>query len=166
MPDVAQVNNIDDYQDVDFSIHGIEQVWILAASIGGPEAVSKFLNEFTGEEKIFFIIIQHMDKEFLPMMAEQFNKSCKLSVQIPISGMKFTSTNCIVLPTNEFVLFNRNGSIELEPITGIYAYTPCIDACCKKLVVNIKNVNIAIFSGMSTDGIEAANLIKKQVTKL
>lgn len=165
MPDLSK-NKEDQYKAVDFKLNGINNVWILAASIGGPEAISEFLNEFTGKEKTFFIIIQHMDKEFLPMMAKQFNQSCKLSVTIPLSGMQIGSTNCIVFPTNENVRFTQDGTIELEELTKIYPYTPCIDECTRQLVKNIIGVNIAIFSGMSTDGIEAASSIKNAGNKV
>ncbi len=150
---------------VDLNTHGIEQVWILAASIGGPEAIQAFLSEFKGNEKILFIIIQHMDKEFVPMMHKQFSGSSQLKVEIPLSGMKVGEAHCLIHPVDEFMTFS-NGTINLESMNKVYTYTPCIDECTSNLVNKIKNINIAVFSGMSSDGVRAAELVKAKGNKV
>ena len=151
---------------VDLKELGIEEVWILAASIGGPDAIQKFLFEFKGDEKILFIIIQHIDKEFLPMLAQQFGQNSHFDVKVPISGMKIISAKCIIHPTDEYLHFDQKGILELQAINDVFAFSPCIDECCKKLVNNVKNLNMAIFSGMSTDGIEAAKMIRHNGNKV
>ncbi len=150
---------------IDLIENGIEQVWILAASIGGPEAIQAFLSEFKGDEKVLFIIIQHMDKEFIPMMQKQFSTSSNLKVEIPLSGMKVKGAQCLIHPVDEFLSFPK-GAINLESMNEVYAYTPCIDECTRNLVNKIKNINIAIFSGMSSDGVRAAELVKEQGNKV
>ena len=145
---------------VDLNNCGVSSVWILAASIGGPEAIQKFLAEFNGTESVLFIIIQHMDKEFLPMMTQQFNKNCQFNVEIPVSGIKILPSSCLIHPTDENIKIYQNGLLELEVINDVYGYTPCIDECTKYLLGHIKNLNMAIFSGMSKDGVAAAKMIK------
>ena len=149
----------------DLCEYGIEQVWILAASIGGPEAIQAFLSEFKGDEKILFIIIQHMDKEFVPMMQKQFSMSSNLKVEIPLSGMKIKDVHCLIHPVDEFISF-QNDAINLESMNKVFAYTPCIDECTRNLVNKIKNINIAVFSGMSSDGVRAAELVKEKGNKV
>ena len=150
---------------VDLNKYGINQVWILAASIGGPEAIQAFLTEFKGNEKILFIIIQHMDKEFVPMMHKQFSGSSQLKIKIPLSGMKVEEAHCLIHPVDEFMTFS-NGTINLESMNKVYTYTPCIDECTSNLVNEIENINIAVFSGMSSDGIRAAELVKAKGNKV
>ncbi len=150
---------------VDLNKYGINQVWILAASIGGPEAIQAFLSEFKGNEKILFIIIQHMDKEFVPMMHKQFSGSSQLKIKIPLSGMKVEEAHCLIHPVDEFMTFS-NGTINLESMNKVYTYTPCIDECTSNLVNEIENINIAVFSGMSSDGIRAAELVKAKGNKV
>jgi chemosensory pili system protein ChpB (putative protein-glutamate methylesterase) len=145
---------------------GIQQVWILAASIGGPEAIQEFLSTFKGHEKVLFILVQHMDKEFLPKMADQLNNNSQLTVEIPVSGMKVKPSSCLICPTDEFLRINKNGILEFEIKHEEYAYSPSIDECSKRFTVNIENVNMAIFSGMSTDGIEAAKSVKQKHNKV
>jgi chemosensory pili system protein ChpB (putative protein-glutamate methylesterase) len=153
-------------EPVDLKKFGIQQVWILAASIGGPEAVQEFLSTFKGHEKVLFILIQHIDKQFLQKMADQLNKNSQLNVVIPVSGMKVEPASCFICPTDEFIRINESGILEFEIIHNEYAFSPCIDACSKRFTANIEKVNIAIFSGMSTDGIEAAKLVKQKNNKV
>ena len=160
LPNSSEVNT-KSCKIVDLNNFGIKSVWILAASIGGPEAIQKFLAEFDGTEPVLFILIQHMDKEFLPMMAQQFNKSSQFDVEIPISGMKILPSSCLIHPTDENIKITTKGLLELEVIHDVYGYTPCIDECCKYLLSSIKYLNMAIFSGMSKDGVAAAKMIKK-----
>lgn len=162
--DTAQERHTE--SSVDFKKIGIQQVWILAASIGGPESIQQFLSAFKGDEKILFIVLQHIDKEFQPMLADQFEQCSKLSVKMPISGMKIKPSQCIIYPTDEDLHFDDKGVLDLTVINDVYSFSPCIDEGSKKLLNNIENINIAVFSGMSTDGIEAAKLVNKQGNKV
>ena len=161
IPDNSDAQAIEN-KPVDFKRFGFEQVWVLAASIGGPEAVQKFLAQFDGNDKILFIIVQHMDKEFLPMMQQQFNQESRFDVVMPISGMEVADLRCIIHPVDEYVKVSSKGIVDLLPLTDVFTFSPCIDECCKRLVDNVKDLNIAVFSGMSTDGIAGALMIKEK----
>lgn len=150
-----------DNKPIDFKKFGFEQVWVLAASIGGPEAVQKFLAAFDGKQRILFIIVQHIDKEFLPMMQQQFNQDTKFEVTIPVSGMDIRDLNCLIYPVDEYIKVSSKGVVDLLPQTEVFTFSPCIDECCKRLFENIKDLNIAVFSGMSSDGILGAELISQ-----
>ena len=160
-----EVNNSLDKKLIDLKDYGFESAWILAASIGGPEAIQAFLSEFKTEQKILFIIIQHMDKEFVPMMQKQFSRCSSLKVETPLSGMKVENVQCLIHPVDELITL-KNGTINLRAMNKVFAYTPCIDECTKNLVNTIKNINIAVFSGMSTDGVVAAELVKGKGNKV
>lgn len=146
---------------IDFESLGIEQTWILAASIGGPEAVQKFLNCFDGSKPILFIIIQHIDNQFLQGMAKQLNQNSQLNITVPISGVKLKIGDCLLHPTEEYLHFGQDGRVELKIVTTESKFTPCIDDCTDRLVKNIKAVNMAVFSGMSSDGVMATKLVKE-----
>ena len=106
-----------------------------------------------------------MDKEFVPMMQSQFSSRSHLKIDIPISGMKIEEINCLIHPVDEYISFS-NGTLDLETMNEVFAYTPCIDECTKNLVNKIKNINIAVFSGMSSDGVRAAQLVKEKGSKV
>jgi hypothetical protein len=144
---------------LDLSIFGIKSVWILAASIGGPQAIKEFLSGLKVNQEILFIVIQHMDKEFVPNLVQQLNEVSSLIVKFPISGMALTPS-VLIYPTDESMTINDQGRIELKVMNEEPAFVPCIDLAVEKLVKTLKNINIAVFSGMCTDGIKAANLVK------
>ncbi|MFK8012893.1 MAG: chemotaxis protein CheB [Marinicellaceae bacterium] len=160
LPDITK-NETFDKMSVDLSEIGAKHVWILAASIGGPEALQEFLSEIGKVEGFVFIIIQHIDKEFLPLMAKQLSSASQIQLDVPVSGMKISVPTCLLYPVDEYIEFHKTGTIELVAQNEVFAFTPCIDATTEKLIKNINNINMAVFSGMSTDGIIAANLIKK-----
>ena len=151
----------DNFKKLNLNEYSVKQVWILAASIGGPEAIQRFLNCFTGKEPILFIILQHIDKAFLEGMAKQLNQACKFDVRLPISGEPIKTSKCLIYPVDEHINFRSDGKLELLPINKESKYSPCIDDCSKILSDNIENLNMAVFSGMSTDGIMASTIIKK-----
>lgn len=144
---------------IDETLYGIEEIWILAASIGGPEAISKFLSVFKGNEKYLFIVVQHIEQVMLTSLAEKLKKVCKIKVYEAISGMPVNVPSCIVHPINDFMNFDENMRIDLTPLNQKYKFTPCIDEVAQNLSNIFEHVNIAIFSGMSTDGVNAAKNI-------
>lgn len=151
---------------VNFISKNIQETWVLAASIGGPEAISEFLSVFSDETKYLFIIVQHIDKEFLSMLAQKLNSTSKIPVKVPVSGMKIKKSICIIYPTDEHLEFNENGILELVAMNETYNFTPCIDKACKMMANNLAELNIAVFSGMSTDGVIGAYTIRENGGKV
>lgn len=141
---------------------GIRRVWILAASIGGPESLIKFLSTFNGKEPVLFIIAQHMDPEFVPMMAEQLDKNGKIAVTLPCFGESIKASQAILAPVNEALIIRPDGTVAVKNLVEKKVSTPCIDDICFDMIEQLKyNVNIAVFSGMATDGVKGAIAVHK-----
>ncbi len=141
---------------VDLSALGIKKVWILAASIGGPESLIKFLSEFDGDEPVLFLIVQHMDSEFTAMMEKQLDKNGQIPVVLGQSGEKVKAGQAILIPVDEDIIINADGSIKVKNVNPNRMSTPCIDDVCFDMLENLKQVDMAVFSGMATDGIVGA----------
>lgn len=141
---------------VDLSRFGIQSVWILGASIGGPESLIKFLAEFDGDEPVLFLIVQHMDSEFVSMMQKQLDKNGKLKVVLGQSGEQVKPGQAVLIPVDEDIVINSKGQLSVKDINPKRMYTPCIDDVCFSMLENLKKVNIAIFSGMAKDGVKGA----------
>ncbi|GAA4814692.1 protein-glutamate methylesterase [Marinicella pacifica] len=135
---------------------GIEQVWILAASIGGPEAIVRFLAEFEGDEPILFVVVQHMDSEFVGMMAKQLNKNQKIPVSLATSGLNIKPGSALLIPVDESIVFQSDGRLAVKDVNPHRTATPCIDDVCGDLINQLKSVNLAVFSGMASDGVVGA----------
>jgi len=135
---------------------GIKDVWILAASIGGPESLIKFFSEFNGDEPVLFIIVQHMDSEFSAMMEKQLNKNGKIPVKLAESGDGIQAGHAILVSVDEDIIVNSDGTLSVKDVNAHRPSTPCIDDVSSDMIENLKNVNMAVFSGMATDGVKGA----------
>lgn len=141
---------------VNLKKHGIETIWILAASIGGPESLIKFLKEFDGEEPLLFLIAQHMDSEFVSMMQKQLDKNHKIPVRLAQSGNRVCPGQALLIPVDEAIIINADGMIGVKDVNPKRTSTPCIDDLCFDMLENLDSVNIAVFSGMAKDGVKGA----------
>ena len=113
--------------ELDLSAVGIEQVWVLAASIGGPEAIVQFLSEFSGDEPVLFIIVQHMDSEFVGMMAKQLQKNNHIEVKLASSGLPIQVGEALLIPVDESIVFQPDGRLAVKDVSSNRTATPCID---------------------------------------
>jgi len=141
---------------VDLAQFGIESVWILAASIGGPESLIKFLGEFNGDEPVLFLIVQHMDSEFVAMMEKQLDKNGQIPVKLAQAGDQVAAGEALLIPVDEDIIIHQDGSLGVKDINEHRLTTPCIDDVCYDMLENLKQVNMAVFSGMAKDGIKGA----------
>ncbi len=146
---------------LDLQPMGIHQVWILAASIGGPDALVRFLSSFQGDEPVLFIVAQHMDKEFMLMMEKQLQKNGKIDLNLPKFGLQIKAPTAILMPVDEGIYIDSRGYVNLMELKETHVSTPCIDQVCEDVLGNLQNVNLAIFSGMATDGVAGAGLVHK-----
>ncbi len=138
---------------------GIKKVWLLAASIGGPEALIKFLKAFDGTEPVFFVIVQHMDSEFVHMMVNQLNKNGQIPVQLPQLGDPIKPGHAVLVPVDESLVIQADGMMAVKDFNPNRLSTPCIDDVCMDMIDQLKQLNMAIFSGMATDGVKGATNI-------
>jgi chemotaxis response regulator CheB len=141
---------------LDLTELGIESVWILAASIGGPESLIRFFKTLTGEEPVLFLVVQHMDSEFSTMMEKQLNKNGVIPVRLAESGLKLTPGQAVLVPVDEAITINADGTLGVKDVNPDRMSTPCIDDVCFDMIENLKHINMAIFSGMATDGVRGA----------
>ncbi|VAW45415.1 hypothetical protein MNBD_GAMMA02-1790 [hydrothermal vent metagenome] len=141
---------------VNLSKYGIESVWVLAASIGGPESLIKFLKEFDGDEPLLFLIVQHMDSEFVAMMQKQLDKNHQIPVRLAQSGNQVIPGQALLIPVDEDIVINADGLIGVKDVNPKRLTTPCIDDVCFDMLENLNKVNMAIFSGMAKDGVKGA----------
>ncbi len=142
--------------ELDLQAHGIKSVWLLAASIGGPESLVKFFKEFTGKEPILFIVVQHMDSEFSAMMEKQLNKNETVPVQLAEAGIKIKPGLALLVPVDEDINIQADGLVSVKDVNSSRPSTPCIDDVCLDMLEDLEHINMAVFSGMATDGVKGA----------
>lgn len=128
-------------------------VWVLGASLGGPEAVKRFLKALPHDIPAAFILAQHLGANFVGLLAEQLDRSTHLRVMPPTEGHVLMHREVIVTPVDERLLINPIGNIDLMPLQEQTKYTPSIDMVISDVARRYgKRAGTIIFSGMGDDG--------------
>lgn len=135
----------------------IARVWVLGASIGGPDAVREFLTALPATVDATFVLAQHMGADFVDLMVAQLQKSTRMPVAIATSGMRAAHGQVIVVPISERMLLDPSGDVRVVAPDEVSPYSPSID----RALIDIADrfgaaAGAIIFSGMAHDAIEGA----------
>ena len=130
----------------------ISRVWVLGASIGGPESVREFLGEFPRDYPALFLLAQHMGDDFVDTMTQQLARSTALTVRMPGHGERAGHGEVLVVPNSQRLLVDRSGVVVLERVAESGAYNPSIDRVLQDVAERFgAAAGAIIFSGMSDD---------------
>jgi chemosensory pili system protein ChpB (putative protein-glutamate methylesterase) len=139
----------------------IEAVWILAASLGGPDAVGEFLAALPAGLPIALIYAQHIEAGFETNLAtglERHSRSYRISL----------GHGCHPLVAGEVIVVPKDHQIRLlahdqlvesrKPWEG--RYQPAIDQVVAEVArVYRKNAGLIVFTGTCDDGAIGARVI-------
>ncbi len=135
-------------------------VWVLGASLGGPEAVKSFLAAIPGDISVAFILTQHLGANFVSLLAGQLNEATELNVLTPYVGHILRHGEVLVTPVAERVLINPIGTVELQHISEERAYSPSIDLVLEDVAIRYgQQAGAIIFTGMGDDGVKGCQKI-------
>lgn len=128
-------------------------VWVLGASLGGPDALKRFLRALPADIPVAFIVAQHLGANFVNLLAQQLDRICKFNVMAPREGYLLQHQDVIVAPVEEHLRVNPIGNIELDALTEVTNYSPSIDLVIRDVADRFgKLAGSIIFSGMGDDG--------------
>lgn len=139
-----------------------DQLWLLAASAGGPEAVCEFLKCLPNDlGNIAFIYVQHIDQSALPSLLAAVAKNSSLKIELCDAYRVIRGGSLYVAqPDTEFELTESGNIVDQgRPWKG--PYRPSINQVVGKFSAHKAHHKGAIFfSGMGDDGIESVRLLK------
>jgi len=142
---------------------GVQRVFVLGASIGGPEAVRDFLGALPARFPVLFVLAQHMGEEFLELMAAQLAKAIKLSVRKPTHGERVAHGEVLIVPTTHRLQVDGEGVVTLAHLREKSQYSPSIDQVLHDVADQFGTAAGAIvFSGMAHDAIEGSEYLKSK----
>ncbi|MDR9436538.1 MAG: chemotaxis protein CheB [Thiohalophilus sp.] len=130
------------------------EVWVLGASLGGPDALKRFLAELPSNLPASLIVAQHLGSNFEPLLARQLDCISPLQVMPARVGHTLRHGEVIVAPVNQRLQISPIGVIQLLPLAGPSFYTPSIDTLLTDIGARFgANCGAIIFSGMCDDGV-------------
>ena len=139
-------------------IHAIEAapaaVWVLAASTGGPAAVTEFLAALTPGLPIAFVYAQHIEAPFDAVLtASLCRRHSHLSSVLCEGEQRLRSGQILIMPVStqvRFLPFYRT-VVSRQPWDG--PYQPAIDQVVAELARLYQNrCGVILFSGLCDDG--------------
>ena len=139
----------------------LRRVFVLGASIGGPEAVREFLGALPPGFPALFVLVQHMGDEFLELMSAQLARAVTLTVRTPTHGEIFGHGEIAIVTTRQRLQIDAVGVTTLSPLPERTAYSPSIDLVLRDVADQFGDkAGAIIFSGMAQDAITGSAYLK------
>ena len=139
-----------------------KEIWVLAASLGGPAAVKEFLDEMPININVGFLYAQHIDAHFSHVLTNVLGRHSNLDLKPMVQGSCLREGEVAVVPVDHEVVFNADGiSIKNSPWDGPYG--PSIDHLLANLLRHYgARCHVIVFSGMGNDGALLAPRMQRQ----
>ncbi len=139
------------------------QVWLLAASLGGPAAVKAFLDALPGGLPIGFIYAQHIDASFEATLPQAVGRHSQWHVNPARHGDAVRCGEVVVAPIQHELGFAEDGVMQIADRGWPEPYSPSIDQMMLNLAQHFGALSgVIAFSGMGSDGSAAAAYVKRQ----
>lgn len=140
-----------------------KQVWLLAASMGGPQAVKAFLDVLPNGLPLGFIYAQHIDPSFETSLPQAVGRHSEWPVRLLGEHSFVREGEVVIVPVQYELSFSDTGCMQrLEnPWSG--PYSPSIEQMMCNLAQHFgRNCGVIVFSGMGSDGSIAAAYVQQQ----
>ncbi|BAN46080.1 chemotaxis protein CheB [Metapseudomonas resinovorans] len=139
------------------------QVWLLAASLGGPAAVKAFLDALPGGLPIGFIYAQHIDPSFESVLPQAVGRHSQWHVNPVRPGDCVRCGEVVVVPIARELGFADDGNMLVGERPWPEPYSPSIDQAMLNLAQHFgAQCGVIAFSGMGSDGSAAAAYLRRQ----
>lgn len=132
--------------------------WVIGASLGGPAAVKRFLQSLPADINASFVIAQHIDENFLPVLADILTGSSHFDVVVANGSNDMCPGKIYLAPLKGKLIFLQDGSMLVDRSQKwSEPYSPCIDDVIESMSSVYKDkCGAIIFSGMGQDGLTGA----------
>lgn len=136
-------------------IHGSRELIVLAASTGGPLVISRILRMLPEHFPVPIVIIQHVDAEFAPGLADWLSSETLRPVRLIQTHDRPLDHQVLLAATNEHLILSPSGEFQYSAEPADYPYRPSADVFFRSVAQNWKGQGAAVLlTGMGRDGAE------------
>ncbi len=131
-----------------------KEVWVLASSLGGPEAVRVFLQHIRPDLPVSFVYAQHIEQNFDEILPSVVGKHSQMEVTYCGPREKLRKGVVSVIPSHNQVLINNFGRVDyMINREWDKPYSPNIDQVIHNVAEHFpERMGVIVFSGMCDDG--------------
>lgn len=136
------------------------EVWVLGASLGGPEAVKEFIDQMPEAINVIFLYAQHLDEVGSKALVDVLGRDSEVPIQAMRDITRLSPGIMYTVPIDSVIDFSKHFAFKVRrPWLG--AYKPSIN----ELLTVAHNqfddrLNVIFFSGMGEDGADKAKKMK------
>lgn len=140
-----------------------KRVWLLAASMGGPQAVKEFLDVLPAGLALGFIYAQHIDANFESNLPQAVGRHSQWPVRLLHEHHCVREGEVVIVPIRQVLDFSDNSRLlELDALWE-GPYSPSIEQMMRNLARHYGcHCGVIVFSGMGEDGCVAAEYVLQQ----
>ena len=139
------------------------ELWVLAASTGGPAAVKRFLAELPANLGIAFLYVQHIDANQAATLTRMMTGAGSYPAMVATQGLVLAPNSLTLVTARDPVAILENGTLAVnygQSWKGNYA--PSID----QIAANVARIyrersGLIIFTGMGDDGAASCRLLRQ-----
>ncbi len=135
------------------------EVICIAASTGGPQAVTELLEAFSIEAPIPILIVQHMPASFTARFASRLDRITIMTVAEAVSGMALRAGLVLVAPGSGHLRID-GGHARVSHAPPVGGLRPRADLTLRDVAREYgAGVTAVVLSGMGTDGLEGCRSV-------
>jgi chemosensory pili system protein ChpB (putative protein-glutamate methylesterase) len=145
-------------------VQSATRVWVLGASIGGPQALKRFLAALPADLPACLVLAQHIGADFIDLLAQQLAAVTRLRVLPARPGHILAHGEAVLAPVESRLLLGARGLVRFTQSAdnGTF-YKPSIDAVITEVAARYgARCGAILFSGMGDDGVKGARQLRAQ----
>lgn len=139
------------------------ELWVLAASTGGPAAVKRFLAQLPANLGVAFLYVQHIDANQVVTLNRMMSNAGSYPAMVATQGVVLEANSLTLVTARDSVQILENGTLVVnygQAWKGSYA--PSIDQLAANAArIYRERCGLIIFTGMGDDGAASCRLIKQ-----
>jgi two-component system response regulator WspF len=130
-----------------------DELVAIGASAGGPAALATILSGLPRDFPAAIVIVQHMDAQFVPLMAEWLGQTSALPVRIARQGDRPKAGTALIAGTNDHLVLLSPYMLGYTPEPRECHFRPCIDVFFDTVVRHWRGKSAGVvLTGMGRDG--------------
>ncbi|WP_283788946.1 chemotaxis protein CheB [Bermanella sp. WJH001] len=142
-----------------------QNVFVIGSSLGGPEAVKAFLDALPKGLPVGFIYGQHIDAQFVPVLAQVLGRHAHFKLRIAQQDSVIRNGEMLIVPADKEVGFQQ-GQVQIYDRPWPGPYGPSVDQLIVNTLKGFPQAGVILFSGMGNDGAEAVSQLDASRTQI
>lgn len=140
-----------------------QQVFVIASSTGGPQALAHLLAQFDAGFCAPILIAQHISDGFIEGMAQWLSGLSRLTVKVAEDGESLRAGHVYLSPSEEHLTVSPERRVKLKKRADSDIYRPSCDELLNSVATVFgRNAVAIIMTGMGRDGTRGMTAIHAQ----